>query len=155
MSLQFARTKPFQAGKLAGIVGVLLFAAAGYFRLVPDRQLAAMLAVLVVGLGLAFLVAAETLLAGYRTLRVDGPLASRLTDRPLYAAVRAGEAAVAVLAAGLFLYTLGTLPDGPMPGPGAVGLLLYGFSLGLSVVGASLVRTLAEYYYHRQRRGVR
>lgn len=149
MSRPFVRAEPLQAGKLAAIVAVLVFAVGGYFRLIPGQQLAAFLLVTVSGLGLALVVTAETLLAGYRAIRTAESRSRRFDVRPAYTAVRAGEAVVALLAAGVFIVTIDALPDEPMAGPGAFGLLLFGVGLGLSILVASLVRTVVEYYSHR------
>lgn len=149
MARQFFAAKPLQASKLAAVLGTLVFAIVGFFRIVPDQQLAALLLVTFLGPALAIVVAAETLLAGYRAARADGPATARLNARPAYTVVRAGEAIIAVLAAGAFAAVIGTLPDEPIPAPAGVGLLLLGFGLGLLVLVASLVRTLAEYYFHR------
>lgn len=68
----------------------------------------------------------------------------------MYTAVGTGEAVIAILAAGVVVATIGTLPDEPMAGPGAIGLLFSGVVLGLLILGASLVRTITEYYYYRR-----
>lgn len=152
MPRQFAAAKPLQAGKFAVVVGALVFGLLGFLRIIPGQQLAAFFLVIVLGLGLALVVAAETLFAAYRSVRADHPVTARLTARPAYTAVRGVELVVGVLAAGTFVVTLATLPGEDVPAPAAVGVLLFGVGLGLLVLGASLVRALTEYYYHRRGR---
>lgn len=147
MSRQFARAKPLQAGKLATITAVLLFAAGATFGLIP-RGLDALLFTTVFSLGLTLVIVAETLRAGFRALRTDEPLGRRFADRPVYTAVRAGEAVIAILASSAFVVSFSVFT--PVAGPGAIGLLFVGVALGLLILGASLVRTLTEYYYHRR-----
>jgi hypothetical protein len=150
MPLQFARARPLQAGKLAVVLVALLFSAGVYLGVVPLQSVTGLFVVPVLALVLAVAVAVEALSAGYRRVRDGGPLTERLADRPAYALVHGGEVAVAVLAVGAFAAVLAALPDGPMAGPGAVGLFFLMVGLGLLILGASLVRTLTEYYYYRR-----
>ncbi|MFA9515824.1 hypothetical protein ACERIT_01155 [Halopenitus sp. H-Gu1] len=150
MPRQFLATKPLQACKLAVVIGTLVFAGLGFFRIVPDQQLRVLLLLAVLGPALTLVVLAETLFAGYRVVRADDSPADRLTAHPAYTAVRAGEVIITLLAAGAFVVIIGTLPDEPLPGPGAIGLLFMGVVLGLVALGAILVRTLTEYYLHRR-----
>ncbi|MEF8840267.1 MAG: hypothetical protein V5A62_01390 [Haloarculaceae archaeon] len=150
MSLQFVRAKPVQACKLGVIVAVLLFAAGGVFGVIPGRGLTDLFLVVGLGVVLVLVVAAETLLAGYRFTRTDTALPDRLTDRPIYTVARAIEAVSVVLVAGGFVLFVTELPDEPPAGPGAIGVLFVVAGLGVVVLGGSLVRTLAEYYYHRR-----
>lgn len=153
MLRHFLATKPLKACKLAAIVGTLAFGLAGFFRIIPGQQLAALLLVPVVGVVLALVVTAEALVAGYRAAHADEPPTARLATRPAYTVVRAVEAVVAVLAAGGIVGTVATLPDEPIPGPGAIGLLFVFVGLGLAVLATSLLRTLTEcYYYYRRDR---
>lgn len=149
MSLQFARARPLQASKLAAIVATLLYAAGAITGAVPGG-LDALLFVIVLGLVLALLVAVETVVAGARALLAADPLVRRLADRRVYAAVRAGEATVALLAAGAFVVTFSTVTSEPLAGPGAIGPAFFGAGLGVLILGTSLVRTLAEYYHYRR-----
>lgn len=55
-----------------------------------------------------------------------------------------------VVAPGIF-YVLIVRKGGSVSGPGAIGLLLVGIVLGLLAYGSVLLRTFAEYYYHRRR----
>ena len=147
MLRDFLAAKPLQACKLAAIAGVLLFGLAGFFGVIPGQQLGALLLVPAVSIALALVVIAETLVVGYRAVRAADPRADRLTVHPAYTVVRALEAAVAFLAAGGIVATIAALPDEPIPGPGAIGLLFVFVALGLLVLVTSLVRTLAAYYY--------
>jgi hypothetical protein len=151
MSLQFARARPLQAWKLAAVLATLLFSAGVISGVVPDRSVTSLLVVPVLALLLAVVVAAETLFAGYRYARLSGSLIDRVADRRGYALVRAAEAVAALLSVFAFAAVLASLPDGPMAGPGAVGLLFVMVGLGLLVLAGSLVRTLTEYYRYRRR----
>ena len=152
MLRDFLAAKPLQTSKLAVIVGVLVFGLVGYFRVIPGQQLGALLLVPFVSILLALVIVGETLVASYRVARADDPLSSRLTARPAYAVVRILEAVIALLAAGGIVVAILTLPDEPMPGPGAIGLLFVFAALGLLVLVTSLGRTLVEYYYYRRNR---
>jgi len=152
MSRQFLAARPLQACKLAVVAGTLVFGLLGFFRLVPGQQLAALLVVPFVGLTLALVVTGETLIAGYRAARADESPTDRLTARPAYTVVRAVEAGVALLAAGGVVATVVTVPDEPLAGPGAIGLLFVVATLGLFILAATLVRVAAEYHYYRRDR---
>ena len=54
------------------------------------------------------------------------------------------------LVVGGIVGTLAALPDEPMPGPGAIGLLFVFAALGLLVLVASLVRTTTAYVHYRR-----
>jgi len=152
MLRDFIAAKSLQACKLAVLVGTLAFGLVGFFRIVPGQQLGALLLAPFVGVVLALVVVAETLVAGYRAARADESPSAGLAARPVYTVVRALEVVAAVLAAGGIVGTVATLPDEPIPGPGAIGLLFVFAGLGLLVLVASLVRTLVEYYYYRRDR---
>lgn len=149
MSLQFIQSRPLQAGKLVAVVVTLPFASGVVYGLVPDQGLAGLFLVPLLGLGLALVVAAETLFAGYRSIRSGSRLTDRLEGHPTYSIVRVVEVVLVVLSSGAFAYIVGTLPEGPMAGPGAIGLWMMMVGLGLLIIGGSLLRTLTEYYYCR------
>lgn len=152
-SRQFLAEKPLQVSKFLFVVGVLTVGIFGIFGLVPGRGLDALLLVPFASFALAVVVAGETLVTAYRVARADDSPTARLAARPGYTVVRAVEAVVAVLAVGGIVGTLAVLPDEPMPGPGAIGLLFAFAALGLLVLVASLVRTTTEYVYYRRDRG--
>lgn len=149
MSLQFVRTSPLQAGKLAAIVATLLFAAGGIFGVIPDEGLTGLFAIVTLGIVLVLVVAAETLLAGYRSVGTDSSLTEQFADGRPYTVARAIEVISVVLSAGGFVALVATLPDEPPAGPGAIGLLFILAGLGLVILGGSFLRTLTEYYYRR------
>ena len=149
MSRQYIRAKPLQACKLIGTVATLVFSAGVFSGLVSDPDVITLFLIPVLALGLALAIAAETLIVGYRSLRIGGPQKDWLADRPLYNIVRAAEVFLAILSVGIFTFIIATLPDGPMAGPGAIGLWFIMVGLGLLILGGSLVRTLTEYYYYR------
>jgi hypothetical protein len=153
MSLQFARARPLQAAKLAAVVVTLLFSVGLFFELVPSGSITSLFAAPVLALALALVVAAETAVAGYRTLRADERVTDRLASRPVYSVVRAIEVVAAVVAVGAFTLVVASIPPGPMAGPGAIGLMFVVVGLGLLVLGGCLVRTLAEFYYYRRGAG--
>lgn len=149
MSSQFFRAKPLQACKLVAIIATLLFVTIGVFGLIPNQGFTSLFLLILISLGLALIVTVETLFTGYRSLRTDGPLSDQFTNHPIYNIVRTGEIVIGIISAGMFIFIIGTLPDGPMAGPGAIGLLFIMSGLGLLILGGSLIRTLTEYYYHR------
>jgi len=149
MSVPFVRTRPLQAGKLAAIVVALPIGGAVFFGLVGYPGVLGLFLVPLLGIGLTLVVAVEALVTGYRAVRAGRPASGWLGDRPVYTVVRAGEAVAAVAWVAGLLYVLSTIPDGPMSGPGAIGLWMIVVGLALVVVVGSLVRTLVEYYYHR------
>jgi hypothetical protein len=152
MIRRFLAAKPLQACKLVAVVCILAVATLGFFRILPGQQLRVLLLVAFLGPVLALVVLAEALVAGYRTLRSedDESPTDRLAARPAYTAVRAVEVVVPLLAGGAFAVLIATLPDEPMSGPGAIGLLFVGVGLGLLALVSILVRTLAEYVLHRR-----
>lgn len=152
MSLRFLRSKPLQAVKFAAIIAVLLYAGLGIFGRILDQGAGPLLLPIVFSLALTLVIAVEALRSGYLALRADGPLGRQVAARPGYTVVRVAEAAIAIIASGVFIAIFTAATDGPMAGPGAIGLALIGAGLGLLVIGASLVRTLTEYYFHRRSR---
>lgn len=149
MSRPFVRARPLQASKLAATVVVLLFSAGVYVGLIPTESITALFIVPLFSLTLVVVVLAETLILGYRSLQADDTLPDRFGSRPLYTTVRVGEALLAIVPAVVLVLIIERLPDGPMSGPGAIGLFFIVVGLGAVVIGGSLVRTLVEYYYHR------
>jgi hypothetical protein len=149
MPLQFFRAKPVQACKLAAIVVTLLFAVSGVFGFIPGRGFTGLFGIIFLSLTLALVVAAETLLAGYRSLRAgDSPL-NQLPVRQLYVVIRALEVISAIVSMGAFVVLIATLPGELPEGPGAIGLLFIATGIALVVLGGSLLRTLTEYYDYR------
>lgn len=148
MPSTFIRDKPLQALKLGSVIVAITFALAGGVGLLPGRGLDALLYLAFFPMVLSLVVAGETLLAGYRLARTDDP-AARLTARRGYTAIRVIEGVVTVGSPGAF-YLLIVRIGGEVAGPGAIGLLFIGIALGLLAFGAVLLRTLAEYYYHRR-----
>lgn len=117
--------------------------------LISAQNVTSLFLVPVLSLGPVLTVTAEMLLADYRYIRTGGSLTDRLANRPMYTIVRTVEIFFTFLSVGVFSIIIGPLPDGPMSGPGAIGLLLIMVGLGLLILGGSLVRTLTEYSYHR------
>jgi len=97
-----------------------------FFGIVPVGDITTLFLAPVVAFVLTMVVVAETLVAGYRALGDSrgptGRLTERLADRPLYAAVRTLEAGLAVAAVAGFVALVAWIPDGPMAGPGAIGV---------------------------------
>lgn len=147
MSSTFIRDHPLQALKLGAVLGILAFALAGVVGLLPGGGFDGLLYLAFVPMGLSLVVAGETLLAGYRLARTDNP-AARFTARRRYTTIRVLEVIVTIGAPAAF-YTLIVQIGGEVAGPGAIGLLFIGIALGLLAFAAVLLRTLAEYYYHR------
>ena len=150
MSTQFVRAEPLQACKLTAIVALLLYSTGVFFGVVPSQGITSLFLVPLLAFALALVVTAEALFTGFRSVHTDGSLTDRFTDRRVYVIVRAAEVVLAVLPVGVVVAIVAALPDGPMAGPGAIGLFFVLIGLGLLVLGGSLVRTVAEYYYYRQ-----
>ncbi|SFC62448.1 hypothetical protein SAMN05444422_11268 [Halobiforma haloterrestris] len=146
----FVHAKPLQALKLGAILGVLGFGIAGVAGLFPDGGLDSLLIIAFFPMILALVVGTETLLAGYRLARADDSR-GRLRSRPFYTAIRVLEVVATIGAPGTF-YVLIVEVGSEVAGPGAIGLLLYGVGFGLLAFGAVVLRTLVEYYDHRQNR---
>ncbi|MGQ4556396.1 hypothetical protein [Halobellus sp. GM3] len=138
--------RPLQTLKFAVALAVLVFGGLGLFGVLPHQQLTALLWFPVVAVALALVVVGETLVAGYRAVRSDDPLAVQSVVRPAYTLVRAVEAAAAVLTLAGIAGAIAMVPDGPMAGPGAIGLLFIVVAFGLPAVVGVLVRTTVEFY---------
>jgi uncharacterized membrane protein len=152
MARPFVRSQPLQAAKLAAVVGLVAFAAAGFSGFLPGFELTGLLLVMFLAPVLALVVALEAIVAGFRVLRADRSVREQFADRPAYALVRVAEPLVALVAAGSFVFLFDSFTDGPMAGPGAIGLMFIGVGLGLLVFGTVVVRVLVEYYGHRRGR---
>ncbi len=149
MCSQFIRIKPIQAFKLTAIIAALLFAAGGISGVIPDQGFNSLFVIIFLSIGLTLVIAGETLLASYRSIRTGFSLPDLFADRQLYTVIRAIEVVSALLATGGLVSLIATLPDEPPAGPGAIGLLFIVAGLGLVVLGGCLVRTLTEYYCYR------
>jgi len=146
MLQQFPADRPLQASKLAAVLAVLLFGTLGVSGALPDQQLTALLLVPFAGFALALVVVGEGLFAAYRVATTDPPATTRIAARPAYAAVRVIEVVAALLAIGGIAGTIASVPEEPLPGPGAIGLLFVTVAFGLLVLGATLIRTAVECY---------
>lgn len=149
MSFEFFRAKPIQACKLGAIIVILLFATGGIFGVIPGQGFTGLFLIIGLSVGVALVVAVETLHAGYRFIGTDTGLREQLTNRPVCTVARTIEAASVLLVTGVLILLITRLPDGPPAGPGAIGLLFIVTILSVVVLGGSLVRTLSEYYYYR------
>lgn len=148
----FHRSRPLQAGKLAAVVVTLLVSVVVFFGVVPTRGITALFLAPLVAFVLTMVVVAEALLDGYRALGDDRPLIDRFRDRPVYGAVRALEAGLAIAAVAGFLALLAWIPEGPMAGPGAIGVFFVVVGLAALVLVGTLIRTLTEYVDDRRTR---
>lgn len=151
MSLQYLRAKPLQASKLPIIIVSLLFTTASIFGFVGGRGLDALLFLVVLSFSFVVVITAATVYAGYQCIHATGSLADQLAKRPVYNIVRAIEVSTAAISMGAFVAIIVSLPDGPMAGPGAIGLLFIIAGLGLLILTGSLIRTISEYYYYYRR----
>lgn len=152
MSQAFIHAKPLQALKLGSVLGILVFGIVGIAGLLPRQGLDGLLILAFFPMVLALVVGAEALLAGYRLARADDP-GSRLRSRPWYTAVRVIEVVATIGAPGTF-YVLIVEVGSEIAGPGTIGVLFFGVGLGLVAFGAVVLRTVVEYYYHRQNRSM-
>lgn len=149
MPSPFIRARPLQALKLAAVIGTLVFGVAGFAGVLPGQNLTSLLVLAFFPMILAIVVGAEALMAGYKLAGADDP-AARLAARRGYTVIRVIEVVVTIAAPGVFYVLIGQI-GGEVSGPGAIGLLFIGITLGLLAYGAVLLRTLVEYYYHHQR----
>jgi len=136
------------------VVLTLLVSTVVFFGIVPVGDITTLFLAPVVAFVLTMVVVAETLVAGYRALGDSrgptGRLTERLADRPLYAAVRTLEAGLAVAAVAGFVALVAWIPDGPMAGPGAIGVFFVVLGLAALVLVGTLIRTVAEYVDYRR-----
>lgn len=159
MLRSFIKSKPLQAGKLAGILFTLGLGIAGFLRLVPieysvdsplfvDSQFLALIGIPLLSLVLVGVVILETFVAAIRVLRSDRSIRSHVSSNIWYALVRLVEGTVALLGVALIVLGVGTLTSSSLPAPAGVGLLLGLMLVGIGVLFTSLLRTLVELYYH-------
>lgn len=74
-------------------------------------------------------------------------MGEQIGARPVSVGLRTVEVAGVLIAAGGFGYLLSIIPDGPMGGPGAIGLMFIVTGLGLIPQEECLIRTGAESSY--------
>lgn len=144
MFLRFLRARPLQAAKLAAIVLTVLYALGGLYGVLPDHGLTGLFLVVLLGIGLAVQITAETLLVGFRAFATDGSLTDRFDEGRLYPVVRAIEIAGALAWGAGFAFLVSLVPESP------IGLLFMLAGIGVVILGASLLRTLTEYHYFRR-----
>ena len=147
---QFARSQPLQASKLAAMLIVSPIAAAGVYGIMPSGGLSSLFLVVVLGFLVSLLIIAETLVVGVQVLESSVSIRDRIDAEPVYVALRTLEVATVIIPAGGFVYLISRIPEGPMAGPGAIGLLFILTGLSLVPIAGSLIRTMAEVYYFRQ-----
>ena len=75
--------------------------------------------------------------------RVRDQIASRL----MYIVIRTLEVVCVIIPAGGFVYRIGAIPEGPMAGPGAIGLLFIMTGMAILPMVGSLSRPVTEAYY--------
>lgn len=150
MIRQFTRSEPLQAFKLAAILIVLFVATAGIFGYIPSLGLKSLFLIVVLGLLLGLVVIGETLIIAVGAIGSRESIRDQIESRPTYIVIRTLEVACVILPAGGFVYLISTIPEGPMAGPGAIGLLFIITGLGTMPMAGSLIRVLSEVYYFRQ-----
>lgn len=149
---------PLQASKLIGIVIGLLLGVGGVLRIISvaavvdnpllaDGQFLGLVLVPLVGIGLVGIVILETAVTGYRILRSEDSVRTRAAGRLGYVLVRCLEAGVAIVGL-LLIVTMGSaLVAENTPAPVGVGLLFGLMAVGVAILLASLVRSVAELYW--------
>lgn len=150
MDFQFVTARPLQAGKLAAIVATLLYAVAGVYGILPNQGLTSLFLPVLLSIGLAIVVTGETLLVGYRVLATEMSRSDPFHQGRLYPMARALEVASVIVWVAGFISLISIIPEGPMAGPGAIGLLFLMTGISLVMVGGSFIRTLCEYYFYRR-----
>lgn len=157
-ALSFLTHKPLQASKLVGISLVLVLGIAGFLRLAnaamvidnplfADGQFLAVLFIPLASLALIGIVVLETLVSGYRVLRSERSIRTRVAGRPGYLLVRGVETAAALLGAVLIVFTAPILFAESTPAPAGVALMVALMVVGFGVLVASLVRAVLELYW--------
>lgn len=150
---QFARSQPLQTIKLAAILIALPVAAADIYGIIPWGGVSSLFLVVVLGFLVGLLIIAETLVVGVRVLKSTAPIRDRIDAKPAYVALRTLEVASVIIPAGGFVSLISRIPEGPMAGPGAIGLLFILTGLSLLPIAGSLIRTIFELYYFQQHNG--
>lgn len=150
MSLQFARSNPLQAGKLLAIVVIVPVALGVFFGFLPHQSTTSLFLLPLLSLGLVFAVFVELLLVGFRYLQSGTLWPNRAAPSFGYRLVRLWEIVAAIGSVGAFAVIIARLPDGPMAGPGAIGLWLLMVGLSSVIVVGSFIRAMAEYYRFRR-----
>ena len=106
--------------------------------------------IVVLGFVLGLIVIGETLIIAVRAIESGESIANQIESQPIYVVIRTVEVASVILPAGGFVYLISTISEGPMAGPGAIGLLFIITGLGTMPMAGSLIRALSEVYYFRQ-----
>jgi hypothetical protein len=149
MLRQFARSQPLQAIKLTAIL-IVLPVAAGICGIIPWGGVSSLFLVVVLGFLVGLLIIAETLVVGVRVLKSTASIRDRIDAESAYVALRTLEVASVIIPAGGFVYLISRIPEGPMAGPGAIGLLFIITGLSLMHIAGGLIRTMSEVYYFQQ-----
>lgn len=153
------RTKPLQTVKFVGILLALVFAIAGFFRILNpgeftggpmllDGQFLALILLPVVSLGLVLLVFVETLVSVFHSLRSDRDFRGLIDGRVGYLILRVAEAGLALLGVLLMASALPPLLAESTPAPAGVGIMLLLFVIGLGILCVSFVRSAAELFVY-------
>ena len=153
------KTKPLQTAKFLGILFVLVFAIAGFLRIIDpssfmqgpmslDGQFLALILLPLVSFGVVLLVVVETLVSGYRSLRSERAFRDQIDGRVGYLLLRSAEAGLALL--GMLLLTAAVQPlfAESTPAPAGVGIMLLLFVIGLGILCVSFVRSAAELFVY-------
>lgn len=153
------KTKPLQTAKFVGILLALVFAIAGFFRILEpgaltegpmllDGQFLALILLPLVSLGLVLLVSVETLVSGYRSLRSERALRDQIDGRVGYLFLRGAEAGLALLGVLLMAAAVPPLLAESTPAPAGVGIMLLLFVIALAILCVSFVRSAAELFVY-------
>lgn len=146
----FARSQPLQAIKLTSILVVLIVASAGTYGVISSLGLSSLFLIVVLGFLLGLIIIGETLLSTIRAVESGESIRDQVTSRPMSVVFRTLEFASVVIPAMGLVYLINSIPEGPMAGPGAIGLLFIITGLGMMPMGGSLMRSLFEVYNFRQ-----
>lgn len=149
------KRKPLQTGKFVGILLAVILAVAGFLRVVNarsviegpllgDGQFLALVLLPIVSLGLVSLVLVETVVSGYRAIRSEHSLSDQIAGRAGYLALRGAEAGFAVLGVLIMGMAVPSLVAESTPAPVGVGIMLLLFVVGLGILVASFIRSIAE-----------
>lgn len=152
--------KPLQALKFLGILLILVFGVAGFFRLLDasvlvgdprlaDGQFLTLLLIPLLSLLLVVLVFLETLVTVARIVRADSSWREHLPGGIGYLLLRGVEAAIAVVGVLVMVTAVPTLFAESTPAPAGVGIMLLLLVVGLAILVTSFVRAGAELFVYR------
>lgn len=151
MNFQFEKSNPIQTAKFTAISVAFLIYFTKVLGLIPGQGLLGLLLMIVFGLGIAFVIIGESVIAGYRAMDSSDSLRDQFGERPAYVIVRTIEAIGAVASAIGFVFFVVVLPQVGVSGFAYMALfLIFVPVLGMTLLIGCLIRTATEVYYFQR-----